>query len=142
MNTNTSTEGNGKKELKVTKTNEADKLIDEYFGKYFDIAEPEEASVYYYTLSTHALSFETKDQSIRTQGGDDSKENQNFVSAINVLESGKRDFVLEEIAKGATANVRLADLKKVKVKVAKLKKEKEEKKNPSTEKDKQSKEER
>ena len=130
MSANTSTEGNGKKELKVTRTEEAEKLIDEFFDKYIeesdkytDTTRDAEEDIKY-VLSTHALTFKTRDENVKSQlGDDDAEKGQSFVSSINVLESGKRDFILEEIAKGAGINIKLADLDKVKRKTDKIKKE-------------------
>ncbi len=131
MNTNTSTEGNGRKELKVTKTNDAEKLIDNFFAKF-----KEEYGKYpnlsrkghydediEYVLSTHGIIFKASEQSVKTQSGDENESRQNFVSGINVLVNGKRDFVLEELARGAGLNIKLADLRKVKAKTDKIRKE-------------------
>ena len=50
------------------------------------------------------------------------------MSSITVLESGRRDFILEEIEKGAGLNIKLADLRKVKAKADKIRKEDADKK--------------
>lgn len=140
MSTNTSTEGNGKKEikkLKVTRTDDdkVTKLIDKYFedyiensDKYADLSVDAEETIKN-VLSTHALTFKTKDENVKSQLGDDDTEKaQNFVQAIDVLESGKRDFILEEITKGARLNIKLADKDKVKARADKIRKENAEKK--------------
>ena len=144
MNTNTSTEGNGREELKVTKTNDAKKLIDNYFAKFIeeydkypDLSRKEHYDEdIEYVLSTHGITFKASEQSVKTQGGDENENGQSFVRGINVLESGKRDFVLEEIARGAGLNIKLADLRKVKAKADKIRKEDADKKRKETEPDK------
>lgn len=134
MNTNTSTEGNGRKELKVTKTNDVKKLIDNYFAKYIeeqdkyiDLSRNAEEDIKA-VLSTHSITFKASEQSVKTQGGDENENGQSLVSGINVLENGRRDFILEEIAKGAGLNIKLADLRKVKAKADKIRKEDADKK--------------
>jgi len=120
MSTNTPTGENGKKELKVTQSNDVDKLLD----KYFEDLKAEG----YDKIDIRALVFDVPQVAIKGKGGDENEQSPNFVEAINVLESGKRDFVQEEIAKGAGLNIKLADLKKVKAKADKLRKEKAEEK--------------
>lgn len=109
----------GKKELKITQSEEADKLLDKFF---------EDLNQEKYKLDVRALIFDVPEVSIKSKVSEEN-EKSSPLSAINVLESGKRDFVLEEIARGAGLNIKLAELRKVKAKTAKLRQEKAEKKN-------------
>lgn len=149
MDANTSIEGNGKKELPVTQTNDADKLLDKYFEEYvngydeidFDQSNNDnfikigENDEYEYVLSDHVLTFATaKEQSIKTLGGDDNENGQEFISNIEVFASGKNDFVQEDIKKGVGLNTKQADLDKVKAKAETIrKKDAEKKRNKSKE---------
>jgi len=137
MNTNTSTEGNGKKALKVTQTNDANKLINKYFEEFINeyrnkpktaIKERNATEDIEYFLSTHSIIFKASEQSTKTQGGDENENGQSFASSIDVLESGKRDFIPEEIANGVGLNMKRADLRKVKTKADKIRREDADKK--------------
>jgi CO dehydrogenase/acetyl-CoA synthase alpha subunit len=119
-NSATPTGENGKQEIKLTRSDETEKLID----KFFEDLDKEQ----YNSLSTRCLIFDVPKENIKVQAGDDDKEQSSLSSMINVLESGKRDFVLEELEKGAGINLKLAELRKVKAKVEKIKKEKVESK--------------
>lgn len=112
-NSDTPTGGNGKKELKVTKTNEADDLL----NKYFEELEKEG----YGKIQIRALTFDVPEVSIKTLGGDEDEERQGLSDVINVLSSGQRTMELEEIANGLRASAKLADLEKVKAKTKALK---------------------
>ena len=107
-NSDAPTGGNGKKELKVTKTNEADDLL----NKYFEDLENEG----YGKIQIRALTFDVPEVSIKTLGGDEEEERPGLSDVINVLSSGQRTMELEEIANGLRASAKLADLENVKAK--------------------------
>lgn len=100
---------NGKKELKITKSDEADKLLDKFFKD--SLADKE--------LNIRAIIFDVPEVAIKSKVGEEN-EGPRPLSVINVLENGKRDFVLEEIAKGAGLNIKLAELRKVRAKTKQL----------------------
>lgn len=116
---------NGRKEVKVTRSNEADKLLDKFFE---DLREEG-----YGKIDVRALVFDVPEVSIKSKVSEDG-EKPRPLSDINVLENGKRDFVLEDLAKGAGINIKLADLRKVKAKADKIRKENAEKKSKDAEK--------
>lgn len=106
-------------ELKVTKTKEADKLLD----KYFEDLRKEG----YGRIDFRALIFDVPEVQLKNKGGDGEEKNPGLSNVINVLSSGKRTFEPEEIALGVGINTKLADLGKVKKKVEKLKSDKAQK---------------
>lgn len=114
-NSDTPIGANGKKELKITKSDEADKLLDRFFEELREEG--------YEKIDIRALVFDVPEVAIKSKVGEDN-EKPSPLSAINVLESGKRDFVLEEIAKGAGLNIKLAELRKVRAKTKQLREKK------------------
>lgn len=114
-NSDTPIGANGKKELKITKSDEADKLLDRFFEELREEG--------YEKIDIRALVFDVPEVAIKSKVGEDNEKTRPL-SAINVLESGKRDFVLEEIAKGAGLNIKLAELRKVRAKTKQLREKK------------------
>lgn len=128
-NPDTPTGGNGKKELKVTRTKEADDLLD----KYFEDLKKEG----YGKIQIRALTFDVPEVALKSKGGEDKEEHVGLSDVINVLTSAQRTIELEEIANGVKASARLADLEKVKMKTKQIKEKKletkqKEKTNPAS----------
>jgi len=113
---------NGRKEIKVNKTEDASKLIDKYFE---NLNEKD-----YGKIEVRALAFDVPEVSIKKKTEEQDGKYAGISSVINVLESGKREMILEEIKNGASITAKSAAIEKVKAKVEKLK-EKEEKKTSS-----------
>ncbi len=104
---------NGKKELKVTKSNDADKLLD----KYFEDLEKEG----YGRIDLRALVFDVPEVAIKSKGGDEIEEHTGLNNVMDVSESGRRTFDAVELMNGLRAAARTVDLDKVKAKVRQLK---------------------
>lgn len=107
---------NGKKELKVTKSNDADKLLD----KYFEDLEKEG----YGAIDFHAIIFDVPKVSIKSKGGNEAEEHSGLSEVMNVFEGRRRGFEAAELLDGLRAAARTVDLDKVKEKVKQLKEQK------------------
>ncbi len=125
METNTPIGENGSKELKVNKRDDVDKLINKYFN---DVENSR--------FMVRALVFDVPPIAVRAKGGDENEQTPNIIGAINVLENGKRDFVLDEIARGAEISLKFGKDKSEAYKKA-SKKAKEEGKKRQEKSDKQ-----
>lgn len=139
METNTSTEGNGNKKLKVTRTDKIKERLDEYFArfveeydKYPDLSRKGhyEEDIEYF-LSTHFINFQAKEESVKVQVGEENENGGDFASSIDVVVSGRKDIIVrsnEELAQGLGTNTKSADKEIVKQKVEKIRKQDIEKK--------------
>ena len=119
MNNSDTPIGANGNELKVTRTNDADKLLD----KYFETLREEG----YGRIDLRALVFDVPEVQLKNKGGDQEEKKNVLGDIINVLASGKRTFELEELARGAGINIKLAELDKVKKKVDRLRTDKAQK---------------
>lgn len=119
-NSDTPTGGNGRKEMKITRTNEADKLLENYFENLREEG--------YGKIDIRALVFDVPEVAIKSKGGDENEQKPGLSEIINVLSNGKRTFELDELTNGVRAAMRLTSLDKVKEKVKQLKEQKQAKK--------------
>lgn len=115
-NSDTPTGANGnKKELKVTRTNEADKLLD----KYFEDLRKEG----YDKININALVFDVPEVNIKSKVGDEEETRNNLGDIINVLESGKVSIELQRFLEAVVSKTKSAPKSKVEKKVNKIKEE-------------------
>lgn len=111
---------NGRGELKVTRTNDADKLLD----KYFEDLKREG----YGKIQIRALTFDVPEVAIKSKGRDEEEKTSRLSDIINVLDARKREIDLKELLEATAALVKSADKEKVADKVKKIKAEKAAKK--------------
>lgn len=123
-NSDTPTGENGRKELKVTKSNE------DLLQKYFEKLEKEG----YGKIHLNCITFDVPPEKI--QGPVKDEETQGFEEVINNPEPGRKTFDPLQINAGVRVREGKADQKKVKAKVEQIKKrnlekKEAEKKNPA-----------
>lgn len=115
-NSDTPTGANGnKQELKVTRTNEADKLLDKYFE---DLREEG-----YEKINIHALIFDVPEVNIKSKVVDEENSKNKLGDVINVLESGKASIELQKLLDAFLSKTKSAPKSKIEKKINKLKEE-------------------
>ena len=107
---------NGINELKVTRSNDADKLLD----KFFEDLRKEG----YGKIDIRALIFDVPEVAIKSKGGDEIEEHAGLSNVMNVSESGRRGFEAVELMNGLRAAARTVDLDKVKARTKQIKEQK------------------